>query len=146
MVRLQAREPAREAAAAGPFALRSLPGEDLFLFSKPINNARIVRASEGSGGKCWTAIAAGAAAVGLLTVALAPAVGVVRSGYRIEELKAEQQRLVYERKALELDEARLLRPDHMQQLATDHKLKEPDASQVVHLEGKPEGALARNLH
>jgi hypothetical protein len=125
------------------FELRPLPFEDVFFYSKKIDNSRLVReADPKSRGACWSAIGAAALVVGMLTGAMAPAVKVKLAGYRLEALRGEERRLLDERKALELEEAELLNPARLERLARRQNLVTPSLEQVVHLEGKPDGAVA----
>jgi cell division protein FtsL len=126
-----------------PCQLRALPFEDVIFYSKKIDNSRLVReADPKSRGACWSAIGACALVVGLLTGAMAPAVKVKLAGYRLEALRSEQQRLLDERKGLELEEAELLDPARLERLAKRQNLVSPSSEQVVHLEGKSDGAVA----
>ena len=66
---------------------------------------------------CWKLIAsAGAAAVLLIGILLPSAYGLL-AGYQIQSLKQEQSRLMTERSALELEEAKLLSPARLEELA-----------------------------
>src|SRR6266542_2732752 len=76
-------------AKVNPYALRALPGEHVFFYSKRIDNSRIVRAADpNSGGDCWTVIGAGTAVAALITALLIPSLGGILAGYRIESLLA----------------------------------------------------------
>src|SRR5262245_35277445 len=136
----------RHAPARGdrdPFQLRALPLQDVIFYSKKIDNSRLVReADPKSRGACWSAIGAAAMVVGLLTGAMAPAVKVKLAGYRLEALRSEERRLLDERKALELQEAELLNPARLEQLARRQGLVTPSSEQVIHLDGKADGAVA----
>jgi hypothetical protein len=46
-----------------PYALRGLPNDDVFFYSKKIDNSRLVRqADPGASDECWSAVGAGALA------------------------------------------------------------------------------------
>jgi hypothetical protein len=47
---------------------------------------------------------------------------------------------------LELDEARLLSPERLQQLAGQLQLVDPDPTRVVYLNPPTDGSLALNMH
>ena len=129
-----------------PCRLRALPNEDVFFYCKKIDNSRLVReADPRARNQCWTAIGAACAVVALLTTALMPVVAGTMAGYKIQELKAEEQRLLDERRVLEIDEARLLSPARLQELAEQRQLVAPAPGQVVHLNPRGDGALALNV-
>lgn len=133
----------RERAAADPYALRALPNEDVYFFSKRIDNSRVVReADPRARGACWSAIGATCLVVALLTSVLAPSAGNTMAGYKLQALKQEQQRLVDERRVLEVEEAHLLSPARLEELARGQQLVTPKPGQVVHLDGKGDRSLA----
>lgn len=126
-----------------PHMLRPLPGEDIFLFSKRIDNSRVVRLpAPGARGAAWSAAAAMCLLAALFTAAIAPRIANYFAGYRLEALRQEQQRLIDERMMLDVEEAKMLRLDRLQELARHHNLVTPKASQVVDLEPRAEKALA----
>lgn len=126
-----------------PYLLRALPHEDVFFYSKKIDNSRLVREPDPKArGACWSAIGAAVAALALLTSVLAPSVASTLAGYKLESLRAEQRRLVDERRYLELHEAELLSPDRLEKLAKGQNLMAPASGQVVRLESKGDGAVA----
>jgi hypothetical protein len=140
-------EAARRAAPAraerDPFQLRALPREDVFFYCKKIDNSRLVREHDVKAhGACWSAIAGAAAIVVLLTGILAPSVAATLAGYKLEALRAEERKLTDESRMLDLQEAELLRPDRLVELARQRNLVTPAAGQVVHLETAPASAVA----
>ncbi|HEV2444916.1 MAG TPA: hypothetical protein VGS58_03305 [Candidatus Sulfopaludibacter sp.] len=126
------------------FELRALPHEDVFFFSKKIDNSRLVRATDPKArGACWSAIGAACLAVGLLTGVLAPSVASTLAGYKLQSLRAEERRLIDERRTLELQEAELLSPARLEKLADDQHLVTPQSGQVVRLDAdKPDSSVA----
>jgi len=130
-------------AVRDPFQLRALPHEHLFLYNKRIDNSRLVReADPKSRGACWSAIGAACVLGVLLTSAFAPSVATTIAGYKVEALRIEERRLMEERRGLDLQEAQLLSPARLDQLARQNNLVAPAPGQVSHLEGKPQGAVA----
>ena len=126
-----------------PFQLRALPHEHLFLYNKRIDNSRLVReADPKSKGACWSAIGAACVLAVLLTSAFAPSVGITMAGYKLEALRLEERRLREEIRVLDVQEAELLSPARLDQLAGQNNLVTPSPGQVFHLDGKPEGAVA----
>lgn len=127
-----------------PFQLRPLPQEDVFFYCKKIDNSRLVRdADPKSRASCWSAIGAASLAVALLTGVLAPSVASTLAGYKMESLRSEERRLKDEWRTMELQEAELLSPARLEQLAKNRNLVTPQSGQVVHLDGdKPESSVA----
>ena len=135
--------PAPLRAERDPFQLRPLPYEDVFLFCKKIDNTRLVRETDPQArGACWSAIGAASAAVLLLAILLAPSVAGTLAGYKLESLRAQERRLLTEQRVLELQQAGLLRPDRLEQLAKTQNLVTPASNQVVHLDPKGDTAVA----
>jgi cell division protein FtsL len=81
----------------------------------------------------------------MLTSVLAPGVGRVLAGYQLQALESEQQRLMDERRVLELQEASLRSPARLEQLARERNLVHPQNGQIVHLDGKGGASLALNF-
>ena len=133
---------ARPRAARDPFRLRPLPHDDIFFYCKRIDNSRLVREADPQArGACWSAIGAACLLLVLLTSAFAPTAMTTLAGYKLEALHAEERRLLEERRNLDLQEAELLSPARLDQLAHQNNLVTPSSNQVVHLD-KPEGEVA----
>lgn len=127
-----------------PYQLRALPQDTVFFFSKRIDNSRLVREPDPKAkSACWSAIGVASLAVALLAGVLVPGAASTISGYRLESLRAEERRLLDERRSLDLQEAELLSPDRLDKLARTQNLVTPKSDQVFHLEGnKPDAAVA----
>jgi hypothetical protein len=135
--------PGRIRLEADPFLLRPLPGEDIFLYAKRIDNTRVVRLADPRARR--TAVsAAGLMCVlaVLLTASVAPRVANYFAGYRIEALRQERQRLIDERMVLDVEEAKMLRLDRLEELARKRGLVPPKTGQLYELEPKGDGSLA----
>ncbi len=119
-----------------PYRLRPLPQEDVFFFCKQIDNSRLDREPDPkSRGVTWSTIGAACVAVVALAAATFPALSSTLAGYKLEALRAEQRRLVEERRTLEFEEAIALSPDRVRVLAQKHNLVPPSDGQVIHLDG-----------
>ena len=137
----------RPVPVADLFRLRALPNEDIYLFAKTIDNTRVVReADPRSRGECWSAIGAVCLLAALLTGLLAPGVANIFAGYQLQTLKQEQQRLLDERRVLDVDESQLTSRERLQALAASRDMQTPAPGQVVHLDPKGDGKLALNRH
>jgi hypothetical protein len=142
-------EPRRaEMARPNPYQLRALPNEDIFFHAKRVDNSHLVREPDPRAkAECWSTIGAVCALAAVLLTSLAPGVAGITAGYQIQALKQERQRLLDERRGLDVDEARLLGPERLQQLAKDQKMVSPKADQVVHLNiNASEGTVAYNVN
>lgn len=132
--------------ASGPdsFKLRPLPSEDVYFFTKKIDNSRVVReADPASHRRAVQAGLKGFAVAGLLILLLMPRALEMVAGYRIHALAADQDRLVNQKVAIALEEAQLESPQRLQQLAGQLRLVNPDPKNVVMLNSaKPDSALA----
>jgi len=126
------------------FRLRALPNEDVFLYSKRIDNSRIVRQPQATARREWSTIAGlGAAALAFMLL-LTPRVANVVTGYQLEALKQENQRLTEEQRQLDITVARLSREENLAAIAKKDDLGTPGPGQVYHLNPKPESRMALN--
>lgn len=135
--------------ASGPnsFQLRPLPSEDVYFYTKKIDNSRIVReADPAARRRAWQAGLKGIAIAGMLILLLMPRALEMVAGYRIHALAAEHERLVSQKVAVELEEAQLRSPERLHQLAGPLRLVTPDPRRVVMLNSaKTDSALAMNV-
>jgi len=128
------------------YSLRALPNEDIFLYSKPIDNSRVAREAHPTSRGEWGMIGM-ACVLALLFMGLStPRVANIFAGYQLESLKQEQQRLRDEQRDLDIVEARLSRQENLEVLAKRSDLSAPAAGQIVHLEPKGDSKLALNRH
>jgi hypothetical protein len=133
-------------AQADPCLLRALPNDDVYFYSKKIDNSRVVRqADPGARSECWSAVGSAAVLLMLGASIIAPHVGSVLAGYKLEALKQERQSLVNQKRDLEVKEAGLLSPERLNDLAQLRSLSTPAPDQVFHLDTpSADGNLARN--
>jgi hypothetical protein len=129
-----------------PYAMRGLPNDNVFFYSKKIDNSRLVRqADPAASDECWSAVGAGALLLMLGVSIVAPHVAFVRAGYQLEAAKAERQTLLDQRRELEVREAGLLSPTRLNEIAKERNLTSPMSNQIVHLDGQSNrGNLASN--
>lgn len=126
--------------------LRPFPFEDVFWHQKKIDNSRLVRQPDPRARrKCWQAIGVTTLAAALIIfLSLPNALGTI-VGYRIQNLEQERARLVAENEALEVEEAALLSPQRLEQLAQEMQLRDPAPGQILVLNPKADGTLAQNV-
>lgn len=129
--------------AVDPYKLRALPNDDVYFFVKRIDNSRVVRqADPSSKGQCMSAIGATCVLAVLAGSVMAPKLGSVLAGYKIQQLKQEKATLYEEKRALEVEEATLMSPARLDELARKQKLDRPISGQVLHLQPSGDSAFA----
>lgn len=130
------------------YFLRPIPNEDIAFYVKRIDNSLVVREADPKArSTCWRfimiACTVAVMAIGLL---LPTAYGLL-AGYQVEQLKKENDELLSVARTLEIEEARLLTPQRLEELAKMQELVDPAADKVVYLEpAAAEGAVAMNAH
>jgi hypothetical protein len=134
---------ARRADASEP--VRPFANEDIFFHVKRIDNSRVVRAADPQARQaCWKMIGSVVAAAVLLIAVLLPGAYSLLAGYQIQTLKQEAHRLVNEQASLELQEAELLSPARMEQMAREQQFVDPPSQKVVYLDGQGDAQVAQN--
>ncbi len=129
-----------------PYRLRPLPWEDVYFYTKRIDNSRVVReADPAATRRRWRAVSVSVLASLALMIFLLPDALGLMAGYQIHWLEREHEKLAQDRARLELEEASLLSPDQLERWARELKLVDPDPTHVVYLNPKPDGALAMNI-
>src|SRR2546421_1303071 len=117
--------------------LRPIANEDVFLFVKRIDNSAVVRAIDPLARRARSrSVATGFIAAMLVIAGLVPAAYNTMAGFTVQNLEQERNKLKQERAALELDEAKLLSPARLEQLAKSLQMAEPVPQQVQYLDGK----------
>jgi hypothetical protein len=125
--------------------VRALPNEDIYFYRKSFDNSGVVRLPDPvAGARCWRRVAVTTAGTVALAAFFWPALYGMLSGYQIEQLRRQQERLIAENTSLEVDEARMMSPERLQQLAPGLEFSDPSPGQVVFLNPKPDGSLAFN--
>ncbi|MCU1338011.1 MAG: hypothetical protein JWO19_3592 [Bryobacterales bacterium] len=134
--------PIREASAP----VRPFANEDIFFYVKRIDNSRVVRAADPQARQvCWKLIGSVVAAAVLLIAVLLPGAYGLLAGYQIQTLRQDARRLANERASLELQEAQLLSPARMEELARMQQFVDPAPQKVVYLDGQPQVAQNTGL-
>jgi hypothetical protein len=116
------------------YRLRALPNEDIFFHVKRVDNSRVVRESDPRAkAECWSSIGAFCAVAAVLITSFIPSVAGITSGYQVQALKQERQRLLDERRSLEVQEAQLRGSQRLHQLAKHQNMGSPKPDQMVRL-------------
>jgi cell division protein FtsL len=124
--------------------LRPLPNEDVFFFTKKIDNSRVLRQADPTArARDWKLVGgAGIAAVVLIALLLPSAYGLM-AGYQLSQLQQENQKLMTERARLEVEESSLVSTGRLKELADSQAFIDPAPEQTVYL-NKADGSLALN--
>ena len=134
-----------EIESVDPFQLRSLPSDNIYFYSKRVDNSRLVRqAHPKTRTDCWSTIATACVLAALVGTAVSPRIGGVLSGYQIEKLKTENRELVEKHRVLLIEEAQMRSPSRLDQLASQQKLAAPGTGQEVHLQPR-DSSFALNI-
>lgn len=128
-----------------PFGIPAFPNEDVFLYVKHLDNSRVLREADPEARKiCWSLIGSSFAFAAIVIALLLPTLNRLMAGYKMEALRAEQQRLELDRAALELQETKLLSPARLEELARTQRFIDPAPEAVVYLESnKSDQILAK---
>ncbi|HTM47561.1 MAG TPA: hypothetical protein VL285_02700 [Bryobacteraceae bacterium] len=131
--------------AEAPAPVRPFANEDIFFYVKRIDNSRVVRAADPQAREaCWKLIGSVVAAAVLLIAVLLPGAYGLLAGYQIQTLREDAHRLANERASLELQEAELLSPARMEELARSQQFIDPAPQKVVYLDGQADAQVAQN--
>jgi len=126
-------------------AVRPFANEDIFFHIKRIDNSRVVRAADPQARQvCWKMIGSVVAAAVLLVAVLLPGAYSLLAGFQIQALRQDAHRLANERASLELQEAQLLSPARMEELARIQQFVDPAPQRVVYLDGQSDAQVAQN--
>ncbi len=116
--------------------LRPLANEDVYLFVKRIDNSPVIRAADPAAQSARNkSMATGFAAAVLIIAGLIPTAYNVTSGFTLQQLRDEHVQLERQRAILETNEAELVNPERLRQLAKSLKMTEPEPQQVQTLSG-----------
>lgn len=123
-----------EPAAGNPYRVRSYPNEDVYFWVKRIDNSRVLRQSDPQARQaCWRMVSIACLALFLLGGVMLPKVYGVLAGYQIDSMAREREQLNNERQLLEADEARLLNPARLEELARIQQFVDPSPEKVIQL-------------
>jgi hypothetical protein len=129
--------PQTAAVADDSTLLRAIPNDDIYFFVKRIDNSQVVREADPAASRaCWKAFGTAIAGAALVVGLLAPSLYGLLSGYQLEALRQECQHLKVEQATLDLQEAKLMSPARLAELATEQQLVRPEPQRLVYLDGR----------
>jgi len=136
--------PPRLHEAEDPFAIPLFPNEDVYFRVKHIDNSRVLRTADPAARKTqWRMIGYSFVLAMLAITLLLPTLYDLIAGYRVEALRQERVRLQLDRAGLELEEAKLISPARLAELAREQRFVDPAPENVVYLDTKSDTILAK---
>jgi hypothetical protein len=128
-----------------PFEIPLFPNEDVYFYTKHIVNSGVVRVADPAARKvCWRMIGYSFVLAMLIISLLLPTLYDLMAGYKMEALRHEKERLELNRASLELQEAKLVSPARLEELARMQSFVDPAPAAVVYLDNKSDHILAKN--
>lgn len=125
------------------YQVRALPNEDVCLWIKAIDNARVSRHADPKlRTAAWRFIGIASAMAVMVIGLLLPTASKLLAGYHVGQLEKEYRALMVERRQLELDSAMLRSPENLERLARALEMKAAPAK--VHYLAIEGAALAMN--
>ena len=127
------------------FKLRSLPNEDVYLFTKRIDNSRVVRQADPKArARDWKVLGGGTAVAILAIIVSLPAAYGLIAGYQLSRLQVENEQLRAEQSRLRVEEARVGSAKNLQGWADAQNFVAPASDRTLYLEPTTEKSLALN--
>lgn len=124
--------------------LRPIANEDVYLFVKRVDNSAVVRALDPAARRARSrTVVTGLVAAMLVIAGLVPTAYNTMAGFNLQSLRQEQTKLKQENALLDLEQAKLLSPAHLEKLAKSLKMSEPAPQQVQFLDARNK-SMARN--
>lgn len=123
------------------YRLRPVPNEDVYFYSKRVDNTRLVRPVNKAARRQEVTVMAGGVVMLLLVVGLTmPYLLNVMAGTQIQKLRAEHERLLAVHADLSVREQEVMNPEHMKELAKKQRMVELNPNQIhqVNPPRKPE--------
>src|SRR5215469_548873 len=137
--------PARALEMEDQIAGPQFPNQDVYFRVKQIDNSPVVRTADPAARKaCWRMIGYSFVFATLVITLLLPTLYDLMAGYRMEALRQERSRLQLDRAALELEEAKLISPARLAELAKMQQFVDPAPENVVYLDTKSDAILAKS--
>ena len=116
------------------YKFRSIPNEDVYFYSKRIDNSRLAKPVDPVSRRKAAGMMAGAVGVvGVVILLGMPRLANLMTGMQIHALEDERRALVAAHDSIEIEESRLMDPKRMIAIARQHNLVEPGPQQVFYL-------------
>lgn len=117
------------------YRLRPIPNEDVYFYSKCVDNSRLVRPVNHAARRREMRMMVGGFAMLLLVVCLTlPHLLNVMAGAQIQKLRAEHDRLVSAHAELTFRESELMNPERLKAIARNRNMVELTPNQVHHVQ------------
>ncbi len=117
------------------YRLRPVPNEDVYFYSKRIDNSRLVRPVNQKARKNEVRFIAGAFAMLILVVGLTlPDLANLMAGVQLQTLRNEHEALVTEHEKIAFEEAQVMDPERMKAIAKARNMVEAVPTQLHYLE------------
>jgi len=135
---------AENRAADEEFQVRAVPNEDIYFRIRAIDNSRVMpQAVPRATRVAWKSIAVSLAFAVALFLLLMPVALNLSAGYRLSSLEKKADALRSERAFLEQQEATLVSPERLAELAAIQALVDPAPEEMVPLAPSDEDAWAK---
>ncbi len=145
-VRVHAAIPGSGDLGANPYRVRPYPNEDVYFWVKRIDNSRVLRQSDPQARQaCWRMVSIACLVLFLLAGAMLPKVHGRLAGYQIDAMAREREQLNSERQVLEAEEARLLSPARLEELARIQQFVDPAPERVIQLPPQADESVAMRV-
>lgn len=116
------------------YKLRAIANEDVYFYSKKINNSRLVKPMDPvSRRKAWGVLGGGLSFAVILILLMLPHLMNMMAGMQVHTLEAERRALIADHDAIDYEEARLMDPERMKAIARARNMVEPGPNQVIYL-------------
>ena len=127
------------------FKLRTLPNEDVYLFTKRIDTSRVVRQADPKArARDWRFVGGAAGVAVMLIGLLLPSAYGLMAGYQLSQLQVENEQLRAEQIRLKVEEARIGSAEKLHGWAEAQNFVAPASDRTIYLEPKNEKSLALN--
>ena len=124
-------------------AVREIPHERIYFYTKNVDNSGVVKElNEKTEAMSWKTVMGACATAVLLIGLLIPVSSNVLAGYSVHALQLETRTLLEQRAELELEEAKLLAPERLAELARMQNFIEASKSRVIYSNAKTAGTVA----
>lgn len=136
--------PVEARACAVEAGLRPLPNEDIYFYVKRIDNRGVQLLDDPRARRhAWRVVSAGSTAALLLIGALLPSAYGLLAGRQLESLRQQQERLLRERAALQIEEEKRVAAGQLERMAAERSFAPPNPEQIIYVTPEDKASLAQ---